>query len=49
MADDRPDVASADEGEPEHPRGTVFLMMMFLLLLIATWLYTYTTLVSRGI
>ena len=37
-----------DVEEPEHPKGTLFLMVVFLLILIVSWFYTYTILLDRA-
>lgn len=50
MSDDARDEAPvADEiEEPDHPKGTLFLMVIFLLVLIVAWFYTYTILLDRA-
>lgn len=39
---------SPGDSEPQHPKGALFLMVIFLLLLVGTWLYTYSILLGRG-
>lgn len=34
--------------EPKTPQGTVILMVVFLILIIALWGSTYLTLLARG-
>lgn len=50
MSDDaHEDAPVADETEePDHPKGTLFLMVIFLLVLIVAWFYTYTILLDRA-
>ena len=44
--DARPEVPA--EEEEENPRGTFFLVLMFLLLIIGLWFWTYGVLLDRG-
>ncbi len=50
MSDDAHDEAPvADEiEEPDHPKDTLFLMVIFLLVLVVAWFYTSTILLSRA-
>ena len=34
--------------EEEHPRGTLFLMLLFLVMIVAMWGYLYLLLLARG-
>jgi hypothetical protein len=43
--DHRGEVDAVDE---EHPRGTFLLTMVFILMLVAAWAFTYATLIGRG-
>ena len=38
----------SETAEEEHPRGTFFLVLMFLVLIIVTWAWTYSVLLGRG-
>jgi hypothetical protein len=41
----REEIDAVDE---EHPRGTFVLTMVFILMLVAAWAFTYATLIGRG-
>ena len=48
-AQDAVPVAADDHDEPEgHPKGTLVLGALFILLMAATWLYAYFTLIARS-
>jgi hypothetical protein len=36
------------EGGEEHPRGTMLLMLLYLIVIIAMWGYIYVVMVQRG-
>jgi hypothetical protein len=42
---------NVDEAEEEHfkPTGTIFLLVMFVLVLILLWASVYVILLSRGV
>jgi hypothetical protein len=43
------DTPVAHEAEEEHqPKGTIFMMAIFLLLIIGMWVWTYAILLERG-
>jgi hypothetical protein len=42
---DKPPEAEHDE---PHPRGTMFLMMLFLIAIVAMWGYIYLMMLQRG-
>ena len=43
------DEAGADgEEEMAHPKGTLFLMLLYLMLIIALWGYMYLVMIERG-
>jgi hypothetical protein len=42
-----PDATPEEDREP-HPRGTLLLGLIFLVLLAGAWLLMYFTLLSRG-
>ena len=45
MADEH----SADQdADVEHPWGTVLIMVLFVLMIIATWVWTYANLLDRS-
>lgn len=50
MTDDAHEDAPVTEEieEPDHPKGTLFLMVIFLLVLIFAWFYTYSILLDRA-
>jgi hypothetical protein len=35
-------------GGQEHPKGTLFLMLLFLIFIIAVWGYVYLTMLARS-
>jgi hypothetical protein len=37
-----------DHGEDVHPRGTLFLMLIFVVLIVAMWGYMYLMMLGRG-
>jgi hypothetical protein len=39
---------SGVEEHEAHPRGTLFLMLMFLILIVAMWGYIYLMMLGRG-
>lgn len=44
-----PATGSAGSGDEEiHPRGTFFLMVLFLMVIAAMWLWMYVLLWQRG-
>jgi len=47
MADEQTDLEAEYEAEPEHGKGALFLMTIFMILLIGTWFYTYSILLAR--
>jgi hypothetical protein len=42
------DSADAVTDEHEDPKGTIVLMLLFLLLIAAMWIWAYYTLIERG-
>lgn len=46
MSDEKVSAAEADQ--ETHPRGTFFLMLLFLLMIAAMWIWMYITLLQRG-
>ena len=49
--DTAPDAASvaAEDHDPEgHPKGTLLLAGLFLLLMLATWWFAYLTMIARS-
>ena len=40
------DEVGAGEAEEHHPRGTLFLMFLFLALIAALWIWMYVILVT---
>ena len=36
------------EGGEEHPRGTMLLMLLYLIMIVAMWGYIYVVMVQRG-
>jgi len=48
-APDAASVAADEHDEPEgHPKGALLLGALFVLLMAATWLYAYATLIARS-
>lgn len=45
MADEH---AADQEPDVEHPWGTVLIMVLFVLMIIGMWVWTYATLLDRG-
>jgi hypothetical protein len=43
-----PEAAEEAHGEEEHPRGTMLLMMLFLILIVGMWGYVYLMMLNRG-
>lgn len=48
MAEEQTDPAAEQEEHEGHGMGALFLMAIFMILLVATWFYTYTILLARG-
>lgn len=51
MTDDQRTGLPTDESESgaeSHPRGTLFLMLLFLIAIAAMWSYMYLILLERG-
>jgi hypothetical protein len=36
-----------DEGHVHHPKGTLFIMSLYLLLMVATWVYVFFVMSAR--
>ena len=50
MAEDRTDLDARPGPAPEddeHPRGTFFLTLVFLLMIAGAWFWMYATLIGR--
>ena len=45
---DVPEPEVAEEGGEEHPRGTFFLVIVFLVMIVLLWFWTYGVLIERG-
>ena len=43
---DEPEVEAVDD--EEHPRGTFFLVLVFLVMIVVLWFWTYGVLIERG-
>ncbi len=43
------DSQKPDEMEPFHPKGTIIVMILFMITLIALWASVYFILLSRGV
>ncbi len=41
-------VDESDSGSEPHPRGTLFLMLLFLISIAAMWAYMYLIMLERG-
>jgi hypothetical protein len=39
---------STEAAEEEQPRGTFFLVLVFLVMIIVLWVWTYGVLLGRG-
>lgn len=48
MAEEQTDRTAEHEEDEGHGMGALFLMAIFMILLVATWFYTYSILLSRG-
>ncbi|HUW03928.1 MAG TPA: hypothetical protein VMW08_16360 [Acidimicrobiales bacterium] len=46
--DVEPEASHDDEGEEEQPHGTIAMMVLFGLLIIAMWVWMYVTLLERS-
>lgn len=49
MSDLPPEVRDGAVEEEHHPRGTFLLLMLFLLLIVGYWAWTYVILLERGV
>lgn len=38
----------ADTGQPEHPRGALLLILIYLLLVVSLWVHVYLRLWVKG-
>lgn len=48
-APDAASVAADEHDDPEgHPKGALLLGALFIVLMAATWLYAYATLIARS-
>lgn len=43
-----PQGVERDAGEAEHPRGTLALLLVYLIVIVGLWLAVYFTLLQRG-
>jgi hypothetical protein len=49
MAEEQADLTADHDAEEEgHGKGALFLMVIFMILLIVAWLYTYQILLRRA-
>jgi hypothetical protein len=42
------EVGEADEFDEQHPKGAFVLTLVFVVMLVAAWAFTYATLIGRG-